>query len=385
MPVMIDVSPKIKKWVSEYLFSSNLEFDQIMELQSWFEKSEPFPFKKIEDISKKTKIPLGYFFLVEPPSENISLFASRTLKSSAIEKPSRNLMDTIYHMLNVQDWMKEHQAESGFSPLSFVCSINPEDDFHAVVRSVLNILAIEENWYEEHRGADVAYRFLKKKAQDSGIVVMESGVVGTNTHRPLSLDEFRAFVLIDEYAPLIFINSNDTKTGKLFSLIHEIVHIGLGTENLLNVGVEESYSKNKDEVFCNKVAGEIMVPTGHFLDAWHHNSFRDTLEIIENLSRKFNSSKLVIARKALDNRLIHKSVYQHVADESESFVENRKKQSRGSYYNTKQAQIDHRFLNALVGSVWEGKTLYKDAFSLTKTTAKSFHGLVECLKGKGAI
>ena len=45
---------------------------------------------------------------------------------------------------------------------------------------------------------------------------MMSGIVGNNTHRPLNIDEFRAFSVIDEYAPLIFINSNDSINGKLF-------------------------------------------------------------------------------------------------------------------------------------------------------------------------
>lgn len=34
-----------------------------------------------------------------------------------------------------------------------------------------------------------------------------SGIVGNNTHRPLSIDEFRAFSITDDYAPLIFIKS----------------------------------------------------------------------------------------------------------------------------------------------------------------------------------
>jgi len=61
-----------------------------------------------------------------------------------------------------------------------------------------------------------------------------NGVVRQNTHKKLNIKEFRAFTLIDDYAPLIFINSNDSQNGKLFSLLHEAVHIWLGISNFYN-------------------------------------------------------------------------------------------------------------------------------------------------------
>ena len=33
------------------------------------------------------------------------------------------------------------------------------------------------------------------------------------------------FTLIDAYAPLIFINAADSESGRVFSLLHEFVHI----------------------------------------------------------------------------------------------------------------------------------------------------------------
>ena len=40
-------------------------------------------------------------------------------------------------------------------------------------------------------------------------MVMRSGVVGNNPHRPLDVDEFRGFSVSDHTAPLVFINIRD--------------------------------------------------------------------------------------------------------------------------------------------------------------------------------
>ena len=78
----------------------------------------------------------------------------------------------------------------------------------------------------------MAYNFLKNKMEDKGILVMQNGVVGNNTRRKLEINEFRAFMLYDDIAPIIFINNNDSLGGKIFSLVHEFIHVLLGQENL---------------------------------------------------------------------------------------------------------------------------------------------------------
>ena len=142
---------------------------------------------------------------------------------------------------------------------------------------------------------------------------MMNGIVGKNTHRVLDVNEFRAFAMVNEWAPLIFINGADSAGGNYFLVFMRRYIFGL-EKRLYN---DRRYSINETkpiEFICNAVAGELMVPENVFLQKWNSNTNDDIHERIKVLARMFRCSGSVIARRALDNKKIDKSVYDRVID-----------------------------------------------------------------------
>lgn len=76
--------------------------------------------------------------------------------------------------------------------------------------------------------------------------------------KPLSVKDFRGFCIYNELAPVIFINTNDSKSAQLFTLIHELSHLWINGSSLSDL---DELNHDKEEMFCNQVAAEYLVPS----------------------------------------------------------------------------------------------------------------------------
>ena len=259
-----------------------------------------------------------------------------------------------------------------------------ETDVLKFAAHVRDLLSIDIEWYKKVRNAEESFSSIRTAISNTGTIVMMSGIAGNNTHRPLDIHEFRAFSVVDAYAPLVFINSNDSTNGKLFSLLHEFAHICIGENNFYNDRYSTGVRVKKAETICNAVAAEILVPSNIFMRAWATEAtIQENTDVIAILARFFKCGTTVIARKAYDRGLIDYDLYRKTAEEAvRLYAENRKRkkeqgESGGDYYRTLASRIDKRFFGMLLGSVREGKTLYTDAFRLTNTNRSTFSTLAE--------
>ena len=382
MKVNVHISKETLDWIMANTNLETLSSQVAGRLLGWHSGEKVPTFNQIEEASKATGIPLGYFFLNTPPVEDRALLEYRTVDSLELEKPSQNLLDTIHDMEQIQEWTRNQMINDGFSKFDFVGSMRETyslDNFVFHIREVLNL---SMDWFTVCRTAADSFRFLRNKVSDAGVIVMMNGIVGNNTHRPLEIKEFRAFAIADDYAPLIFINSNDSASGKLFSLLHEFAHILIGKNSFFNDRYSTHGRINQVETICNAAAAEILVPDKLFVDKWQEEILNcDATMVIEALAKYFRCGSTVVARKALDHQYITHKEYTQIAQRAvHLYNEQRKKakeKSGGDYYRTAASRIDQRFFRMLAGSVAEGKTLYSDAFRLTNTNRSTFRELTQ--------
>ncbi|MBE3034362.1 MAG: ImmA/IrrE family metallo-endopeptidase [Actinobacteria bacterium] len=278
---------------------------------------------------------------------------------------------TVYAMLRRQDWMREYLIEQGQPPLRFVGEASPDDPAPHVAARMREELGIGAAWAGQHATWTGALAALIDLVEHAGILVVSNGVVGNNTHRTLDSEEFRGFVLTDDYAPLVFINTVDGKAAQMFTLAHELAHVWLAQSAAFDLR-EMQPAGVPIEQTCNRVAAEFLVPEAEMLAAWP--AARGELRSFDELARRFKVSALVVARRALDLRLIDREgfvvFYADYRDDTRRQAA--AKPSGGNFWATQENRIGRRFGEAVVHATQEGRLLYRDAFVLTDLHGDTF-------------
>lgn len=381
--VRINIKPAIFNWIMQNININELKAKLKEEFILWMSGEKAPTFNQLEQFSKTTNIPFGYFFLDTPPVEQMGLLEYRTVDSLNLKHPSRNLVDTIHEMEDVQEWMRDYVKNADLGDLTYVGMFKNNDDIEQIAEGIRNELGLEKKWFLESSGPWHSFKLIRERLEKIGILVMMSGIVGSNTHRSLDINEFRAFTLIDSYAPLIFVNANDSLNGRLFSLVHEMTHIWFGENSFYNDYQNHVNGINRLEILCNAVTAEILVPNDIFVSSWNKSNNNDINEKINDIAACFKCGTTVIARRALDSGFIDKSIYHAIAEAAiDKYKEQKNNQaSGGNYYNTLKTRVDHRLVHALSNSIYEGKTAFTEAYRLTNTNRKTFSELVRMVAG----
>lgn len=317
-------------------------------------------FNQLSKLANIINVPTGLLLLGEPINfENINL-NFRTVDSKIIDEMSPELRDTILEMQEKQDFLREEVENE----ISFIGIYNYEDDIKKVISNAKSLLGdnIFKNRFETYR----------KRLNDLGIFIFLNGRIKDNTHRNLDLKEFRGFVLSDKKAPVIFINQKDSKSGQLFTLIHEFIHLLYGENDLIET--DEFDKHGKTEALINKITAEILLPSQLI-----HTEFNKSVNIFENInsiSKKYEVSKFVVNRRFLDLNIIdffkYKEINETLSKELEDILKLKKKSNGGNFVNNLKFRMDRNFFNYVENAVNENRLSYTDAFSIVGVGYKGY-------------
>lgn len=367
-PFRVPIQPRLLNWAIERSYKPvTLLEKRFPRLPKWIEGSEHPTFRQLEAFAKRTSTPVGYFFLPEPPEERLPIPDFRTVSDCPVERPSADLLDTLYLMQRRQFWLRETLIEFGAEPLPFVGSATLKHDPNEVAREMRTALGLTGEWAASMGTWRDTVSELRHRLDDLGVMAVINGVVENNTSRPLRVGEFRGFALCDPYSPLIFVNGADAKSAQIFTLAHELAHVWLGEGGVS--GYERLTPGGSGvETFCNKTAAEFLAPAIELRTVWARSPGDFDL-----IARHFKVSPVVAARRALDLGLVSRPEFFSFHDD---YMARERRQTKdragGDFYRNQNTRVGERFAREVICAAREGRLLFRDAYELTGLYGKTF-------------
>ncbi|MGH9477184.1 MAG: ImmA/IrrE family metallo-endopeptidase [Terriglobales bacterium] len=353
----VAVKPALLRWASE---RSGIPWDKLEArfsgLADWQRGRREPTLNQLESFAAATHVPLGKLFLEDTPEEPLPLPDFRSQGNLRPRQPSGNLLDTIYVCQIRQEWYRDYALSEGEGLRhSFGGAAADPAEAAANLREVLQAQTPFSS------SPATALRHFTELAEAMGVLVMASGIVGNDTHRVLSVEEFRGFVMADERVPLIFINAADSPRAQLFTLAHELAHV-TQHQSAVSEAEPSNFAARPGERWCNQVAAALLVPDAELTVALQ--TMEPGSDLPERLRQRFPVSPAVALIRARELGLIRQSQLDAGLAASRPQLLPRRRPAGGNFYNTQGRRLGRRFPTAIFSRAQEGSLPLLDAMRL---------------------
>jgi len=228
-------------------------------LQAW-EEGKAFPtITQLRKVARLYKRSIGVFFLRERPRVTPAPRDFRRVELSYQHTMSPALANGIRLAESKREAALDIYAQQDEEPPAFGIVADPAGAPEQIAQTMLAQLRVS---MEDRRGWASEYDALnawKVAVEALGVLVMQVSRVSVSEMRGCSLALFPL--------PVIILNASDKPLGRIFSLLHELTHLARAESGLCDVLEEADRTDDQQrvEIYCNHVAGAILVPMRELL------------------------------------------------------------------------------------------------------------------------
>ena len=338
------ITPEVLKWVREKRINllipyaaQKLEVDP-EQLEAWENGTEQPTFTQLKKIAKLYKTHISIFYLSEPPTDFQPLTDYRVLPEQLGTGEKQTYRDEQTYRLNANIIEAFERRETLIElyelleepPPEIMLNVNRNRGWERAAKKINEFLEFDRAQLQQADDQYDALKFWKQTVEAKGILVCQTSV---NTHLSVDLETVRGFCIAQRPFPVIVVNPKDRPYARIFTLIHELVHIALGESIIQNRDSREIDPPDLDpiEVFCNRVTGEILIPKKELLEIVK----LQTLEAdLPKISKHFHVSREAIMYRLLILKKISQPTYQKYKNSQLEKYRNAPKSPGGprSYY-----------------------------------------------------
>lgn len=362
MAVRVPVVPAVLSWALDVTSADVDHLRARFRIDKWLALDARPTLKQLQDFASASGIAFGYLLLPQPPAWELPIPDFREGYATP-PTPSANLIAVLSQSQRRQAWYRDYVLSHGGEPLEFVGSAR---EMRAAEAATVIRAALGFEVSDRHGTWSGTRKTLLRAFEALGGLTVATSMVENNTKRLLDEDEFRGFALVDEVAPLVFVNARQTLNSQIFTLAHEFAHVWRGASG---IGNEDPRADGQSEVerWRNSVASEILVPRDA-LEARHPGVSNLALpEALDELAHDFRCGTLVILQALHRTGVRRFDNFNNVYDAEVNRLRNlqeRREAGGGDHYNNQPFRVGERLSRALIADALEGRTSIEEAMRL---------------------
>ena len=352
-----------------------------------FENGEKFPTRKqLFRIAKVFRRPLVTFYLETPPIKDNRNKDFR-LTNDYITQQDRGILEVLVRNIRARQDMVAQIIIEEDNPgsLEFIKSINISESQDIAVDKIQKVLNLTENRPKFKNAPRKLFKELRDRVQKLGIFVLLAEDYGP-FKSSVSERIFRGLAISDSIAPFIVINRHDIEPAWSFTLIHELVHLFLGSTGIS--GELNPEIRNPTERFCDEIAGKILLSDSDLKNIEIGQSLPEIRQTINNISIDYSVSKNMVAYRLQQNKYITANQYGALAKEftrkwreqkEQEKIRLKKKETKGgpSYYILQRYRLGSPLVELVGRNLRNGTLSHSKAATILGTKIGSVEPLLE--------
>lgn len=308
------ITAKVFKWaresakITEEIAASKVGVP-VEKFKEWEEGGDYPTIKQAQRLSKAYRRPFALFFLPDVPNDFQPL---QDFRKAGSKELSTSSIFIIREIRQKQVWISELNEDNNGNKVPFIGRYTINDDPKKVAKDILNELNIDPLNY---KSKNPILEWIDK-AESHGVFISRTSFI----HSKLKLDskEIQGFAIADDYAPFVFINSDDWNAPQLFTLVHELTHLWIsesGISNDIEPSIKDENDKNSIELFCNEVAANALMPV-EFVQKLEKKAFDNAKEVFKN-ARVIGVSSFALLVRALNLSIISLNTYKNLRHQAD--------------------------------------------------------------------
>lgn len=324
---------------------------------------------QIEKLSKIYNVPELIFFSNQKIEEYKKIPDYRV---GVGEKSDKDVKKLINLVIKRQDWLERKLKTDGVPKNSVQGSgkdISQPLKLAEFIKEKLDISLEEIKDISGYGSGKKVLKYLINKAEANGVFVGK-----TISYHNIEVPDMRGIFISNDYAPFIILNRKDAISAQIFSFIHELAHLFRKSEGISNsLDFRTSNKKiDKEEVFCNRVAAELLLPELEF-----NKKSYDEVDI-DNLSELYKLSKIFIFYRLkdlgkIDKRVVWELELKIKKETEENVLRNNNRKSKGGDYNNNMKDSNGNLFNKIVSNSYlENKINYVEASRLLNFAVEKY-------------